>query len=81
MHEAKVFDSNGKGGSVVVYVSIDSLKNPLALLVDKDTLKDFVFARQQVSFSIMSGANASPAGRSQEYMSGANASPTGRSQE
>ncbi len=39
MHEAKVFDSNGKGGSVVVYVSIDSLKNPLALLVDKDTLK------------------------------------------
>jgi len=39
MHEAKVLDSNGKGGSVVVYVSIDSLKNPLALLVDKDTLK------------------------------------------
>ena len=39
MHEARVFDSNGKGGSVVVYVSIDSLKNPLALLVDKDTLK------------------------------------------
>ena len=39
MHEARVFDSNGKGGSVVVYLSIDSLKNPLALLVDKDTLK------------------------------------------
>jgi hypothetical protein len=39
MHEARVVDSNGKGGSVVVYVSIDSLKNPLALLVDKDTLK------------------------------------------
>src|SRR5262245_47369969 len=29
----------------------------------------------------MSGANASPTGRSQEKMSGANASPTGRSQE
>jgi len=39
MHEARVFDSNGKGGSVVVYLSIDSLKSPLALLVDKDTLK------------------------------------------
>ena len=39
MHEARVSDSNGKGGSVVVYVSIDSLKSPLALLVDKDTLK------------------------------------------
>jgi hypothetical protein len=39
MHEARVVDSNSKGGSVVVYVGIDSLKNPVALLVDKDTLK------------------------------------------
>jgi hypothetical protein len=39
MHEARVTDSNGKGGSVVVYVTIDSLKYPLALLVDKETLK------------------------------------------
>ena len=39
MHEARVVDSNSKGGSVVVYLGIDSLKSPLALLVDKDTLK------------------------------------------
>jgi hypothetical protein len=39
MHEARVSDSNGKGGSVIVYVSIDSLKYPVALLVDKETLK------------------------------------------
>jgi hypothetical protein len=39
MHEARVVDSNSKGGSVVVYVGIDSLKSPVALLVDKDTLK------------------------------------------
>jgi len=39
MHQASVMDSNGKGGSVVVYVSIDSLKYPVALLVDKESLK------------------------------------------
>jgi hypothetical protein len=39
MHDARVVDSNSKGGSVVVYVNIDSLKSPVALLVDKDTLK------------------------------------------
>lgn len=39
MHEARVVDSNGKGSSVVVYVGIDSLKSPLALLVSKETLK------------------------------------------
>jgi hypothetical protein len=39
MHEARVVDSNGKGGSVIVYVGIDSLKHPVALFVDKDTLK------------------------------------------
>ena len=39
MREAAVTDSNGKGGSVVVYVSIDSLRYPVALLVNKETLK------------------------------------------
>ena len=39
MHVAKVIDSNSKGGSVIVYVGIDSLKSPVALFVDKDTLK------------------------------------------
>jgi hypothetical protein len=39
MREARVTDSNGKGGSVVVYVTIDSLKYPVALLVNKETLK------------------------------------------
>ena len=39
MHDARVADSNGRGGSVVVYVAIDSLKYPVALLVDKETLK------------------------------------------
>src|SRR5215831_17981511 len=39
MHEAHVVDSNGKGGAVVVYVAIDSLKSPVALRVEKETLK------------------------------------------
>ena len=39
MHGARVMDSNSKGESVVVYLNIDSLKSPVALLVDKDTLK------------------------------------------
>lgn len=39
MREAHVTDSNGKGSSVIVYVTIDSLKYPVALLVDKETLK------------------------------------------
>jgi hypothetical protein len=39
MHEARVFDSNSKGGAVVVYLSIDTLKSPVALRVDKQTLK------------------------------------------
>ena len=39
MHDARVTDSNGKGGAVVVYVTIDSLKYPVALRVDKETLK------------------------------------------
>ena len=36
---AKVVDSNGKGQTVVVYINISSLNFPLALRVDKDTLK------------------------------------------
>jgi len=39
MREARVVDSNGKGPAVVVYVNIDSLKSPVALRVDKETLK------------------------------------------
>jgi hypothetical protein len=39
MRDARVIDSNGKGGAVVVYLAIDSLKSPLALRVDKETLK------------------------------------------
>ena len=39
MHEASVVDSNGAGGAVTVYVGIDSLKSPVALRVDKETLK------------------------------------------
>jgi hypothetical protein len=39
MREAPVIDSNGQGGVVVVYVSIDTQKNPVALRVDKETLK------------------------------------------
>ena len=39
MHNARVVDSNNKGSSVIVYVEIDTLKYPVALLVDKDTLK------------------------------------------
>ncbi len=38
MHDARVVDSNGKGGSVIVYVAIDS-RRPVALMVDKETLK------------------------------------------
>jgi hypothetical protein len=39
MHDARVVDSNSKGSAVVVYIGIDSLKYPVALRVDKDTLK------------------------------------------
>ena len=39
MHNARVVDSNSKGPGVVVYLAIDSLKSPVALLVDKDSLK------------------------------------------
>jgi hypothetical protein len=39
MHAARVVDSNGSGGAVTVYVGIDSLKSPVALRVDKETLK------------------------------------------
>lgn len=36
---AKVIDSNSRGKSVVVYVGIDTFKLPLALRVDKESLK------------------------------------------
>ena len=39
MHNARIVDSNGKGGAVVVYLGIDSLRSPVALLVNKETLK------------------------------------------
>jgi len=39
MRMARVIDSNGRGSAVVVYVDIDSLKSPVALRVDKETLK------------------------------------------
>ena len=39
LHQVRVFDSNGKGGAVVVYVAMDNFKSPLALLVNKETLK------------------------------------------
>ncbi len=39
MQKAGVSDSNGTGGAVVVYLAIDSLKYPVALRVDKETLK------------------------------------------
>jgi hypothetical protein len=39
MQQVRIVDSNSKGSAVVVYVGIDSLKSPLALRVDKETLK------------------------------------------
>ena len=36
---AKVFDSNSRGPVVIVYVDIDKFKLPLALRVDKESLK------------------------------------------
>ena len=39
MREARVFESHSAGGAVVVYVDIDTLKSPVALRVDKETLK------------------------------------------
>jgi len=36
---AKVVDSNSRGTSVVVYVSIDTFKLPVAFRVDKESLK------------------------------------------
>jgi hypothetical protein len=39
MREARIVDSNSKGSAVVVYLGIDSLKSPVALRVDKESLK------------------------------------------
>jgi hypothetical protein len=38
MQDARVVDSNGKGGSVIVYAAIDG-RRPVALMVDKENLK------------------------------------------
>jgi hypothetical protein len=38
MHDARIVDSNTKGGSVIVYVEIDG-RRPVALMVDKEELK------------------------------------------
>lgn len=38
MQEAKVIDSNSSGNSVIVYLAIDG-RRPIALMVDKETLK------------------------------------------
>ena len=38
IHDARIVDSNTKGGSVIVYVEIDG-KRPVALMVDKEELK------------------------------------------
>jgi hypothetical protein len=38
MHDAKVIDSNSNGSSVIAYLVIDD-SHPIALLVDKETLK------------------------------------------
>lgn len=39
MHESRVVDSNSNGTSVVVYVALDNFKQPVAIQVDKGTLK------------------------------------------
>ncbi len=39
MKSAQVIDSNGRGTTVVVYIGIDNVKVPVALRVDKETLK------------------------------------------
>jgi hypothetical protein len=39
MHESHIVTSNSQGSGVIVYVGIDSLKSPVALLVNKESLK------------------------------------------
>ena len=39
MHEAGIIDSNSSGATVIVYVSIDTFNRPVALMVNKETLK------------------------------------------
>ena len=36
---ARIVDSNGMGGGVVVYIGIETFKQPVALMVSKETLK------------------------------------------
>jgi hypothetical protein len=37
--KARIVDSNSMGGGVVVYVGIESFKQPVAIMVSKETLK------------------------------------------
>lgn len=39
MHESYIVTSNSQGSGVIVYVGIDTLRSPVALLVSKDSLK------------------------------------------
>ena len=39
LQTARVVDSNTQGTTVIVYLSLDTFKRPVALMVDKDTLK------------------------------------------
>ena len=39
MRESQIVDSNSKGSGVIVYVGLDNFKQPVAVLVNKDTLK------------------------------------------
>ena len=39
MHEARIVNSKGKGGAVVVCVQMDNFRKRLSLRVDKESLK------------------------------------------
>lgn len=39
MREANVVDSNSKGATVIVYVEIDTFNHPVAIMVNKESLK------------------------------------------
>jgi len=39
MHRADVIDSNSKGATVIVYLEVDSFSRPIALMVNKESLK------------------------------------------
>jgi hypothetical protein len=39
MQQARVVDSNSKGTGVIVYIALENFKQPVAILVNKETLK------------------------------------------